>query len=69
MYTSCDFCSGRLIPIIWGYPAAFPESVWELINNGQLIPGGCAIDSDIKSCCEHCRRYSSKQAEIPDNLF
>jgi hypothetical protein len=69
MYTPCDVCNNPLIPIIWGYPAALTDSVWELISSGQLIIGGCIMFDDVRSYCNTCNEYSKKQAEIPDNLY
>ena len=69
MYTACDICSSPLIPVIWGHPMGFPDSLFELAKTGQVIIGGSCIKIDgWTSFCDNCNEYYDQHAEIPDNL-
>lgn len=70
MYTKCDICLSPLSPVLWGHPMAFPESIYKLAENKQLIIGGsCFPNEEINSYCFKCETYYKKYAEIPDNPF
>ncbi len=70
MYTSCDMCSDYLTPILWGDPNKYPESIWELVKNGQIMIGGSLFSGNTtQSYCYTCNEYYDKKAEIPDDLF
>jgi hypothetical protein len=70
MYTPCDICFAPLAPVLWGHPGFYPESIYKLAENKQLIIGGsCFPDNGRNSYCFKCEKYYEKYAEIPDNLF
>jgi hypothetical protein len=49
---------------------AFPESIYKLAENKQLIIGGsCFPNEEINSYCFKCETYYKKYAEIPDEPF
>lgn len=69
MHTPCDLCNSPLIPVLWGHPMGFPDSIFELAKNGQVMIGGSCIPYDNRnSYCEKCDHYYQKYAEIPDTL-
>lgn len=70
MYNKCDICLSALVPVLWGHPMAFSESIYKLAENKQLIIGySCFPEKDINSYCFKCEKYYSKYVEMLDELF
>ena len=68
MNTPCDLCNSPLIPVLWGHPMFFPDSIFKLAKNGQVMIGGSCMPCDWNSYCQTCNEYYQKHAEIPDDL-
>lgn len=70
MNTACSLCDSPLVPVLWGHPMTFPESIYKLAENKQLIIGGsCFPDNGRNSYCFKCNKYYEKYVEIRDELF